>query len=480
MMMSYKDLIFSLKEHGILISCDDLDISFNYLSYNSNDVKDGTLFVCKGNNFKRDYLVSALENGACCYVSEEDFGVSIPCILVNDVRKALAICSSIMYPDNLIKIGITGTKGKTTTNYFLHNILCNHLGYKPGIFATHYYYSGKSEGESHLTTPESLELHKYLNEMSEMGLKYVSMEVSSQAEFHDRVYGMNFDIGAFLNISPDHISLLEHKDFEDYFSCKLNFLKKCKKVVVYKHTDHYDDVINSCSSYVTFGFKDSDYVIKNISNDGRISFELCSSSGSEVYEINMAGRFNVINASAAIVIAKEFGVSYDNICKGLLETTISGRMNVVFGRCPIIIDYAHNELSARALYESLKDDYPGKRIKVVFGCPGDKGFNRRRDMGLLAGEYADYVYLTSEDPGHSKVSDICDDIIKYIKKYHSNYEVIEDRESAIRKAILESSSDDVLAILGKGDENYQMVDGKWVNYDTDIVIVNRELAKIKE
>lgn len=480
MMMSYKDLIGALIRNNLLVSCDDLDISFSYLSYDSNDVKENTLFVCKGNNFKKEYVCSSVSKGAICYVSEVCYDIDIPCILVNDVRRALSICSSIMYPDNLFKIGITGTKGKTTTNYFLHNILCNHLGYKPGIFATHYFYSGKCEGENHLTTPESLELHKYLNEMSMMNLGYVSMEVSSQAELYERVYGMSFDIGAFLNISLDHISSLEHKDFEDYFSCKLNFLKKCKKVVVYKHTDYFDRVIDSCKSYVTFGFRDSDYVIRNVSNDGRISFELCYSSCSEVYYISMAGRFNVINACAAIVIAKEIGVSYDNICKGLLETSVSGRMNVVFGRCPIVIDYAHNELSARALYESLKEDYPGKRIKVVFGCPGDKGFNRRRDMGLLAGEYADYVYLTSEDPGNSKVSDICDDIIKYISKFHNNYEVIEDRESAIRKAILESSGDDVLAILGKGDESYQIVGDKWISYDTDIVIVNREVSKIKE
>ena len=129
-----------------------------------------------------------------------------------------------------------------------------------------------------------------------------------------------------------------------------------------------------------------------------------------------------------------------------METTVSGRMNVFYGGvCPVIVDYAHNELSARALYESLKEDYPGKNIKVVFGCPGDKGINRRKDMGLLAGEFADYIYLTAEDPGHSTVKDICSDIIKYIEKYHNNYEVIEDRKEAILKAIHDATKDDVIA-----------------------------------
>ena len=152
-------------------------------------------------------------------------------------------------------------------------------------------------------------------------------------------------------------------------------------------------------------------------------------------------------------------------------------MNVINGVCPIIIDYAHNELSARALYESLKEDYPNKKIKVLFGCPGDKGINRRQDMGLLAGKYADYVYLTMEDPGHSTVQEICNDIIKYIEKYHHNYEVIEDREEAIKKAILEATKDDVLVLLGKGDENFQIIDGKWIPYDTDEVVVKQNLKE---
>ena len=165
MMMKFNDVIEKLKEYDLLVSNDDFDGEFSYVSYDSNDVKEGTLFICKGVTFKKEYLESAIEKGVTCYVSETDFSVSIPKIIVNDSRKALAVLSSLFYPDNLFKIGITGTKGKTTTNYFIHNILKHHLGYKPGILATHYFYSGKDEGENHLTTPESLELHKHLNDM---------------------------------------------------------------------------------------------------------------------------------------------------------------------------------------------------------------------------------------------------------------------------------------------------------------------------
>lgn len=320
--------------------------------------------------------------------------------------------------------------------------------------------------------------------MEEENLKYMSMEVSSQAEYHQRVFGMNFNIGCFLNICEDHISPLEHKNFDEYINCKIQFLKKCDKVIIYKHTDYYDkiyDIIKD-KKIITFGFtKDCDYTIKNIINNNGLSFEIEKEGQTSTYEISMAGRFNITNATCAIIVADILNVSYENILKGLLETTVSGRMNIVnTGICPVIVDYAHNELSAKALYESLKEDYPGKNIKVVFGCPGDKGINRRRDMGLLAGQYADYIYLTAEDPGHSKVKDICDDIKKYIEKYHNNYEIIEDRETAIRKAIKEATSNDVIALLGKGDENFQMVGGKWIPYETDIKIVEDELSKVKE
>ena len=484
--MKYNKIITILKEQNLLKDYTEIDLNINNISYNSNKIKENTLFVCKGFSFKEEYLNDAINNKAICYMSEIDYNKDIPKIIVTDVRKALAIVSLNFYKDNLFKIGITGTKGKTTTNFYIHNILKYHLGYQPGILATHYFYNGKEEGKNYNTTPESLELHKLLNTMDKNKLKYVTMEVSSQATKLDRVFGMHYNIGCFLNIGEDHISPIEHNDFNDYLNCKIRFLNMCDKVIIYKQTDYYDEIIEKIKDkeIITYGLtKDCDYYIKDITPfTDKIMFNVVHNKEEENYYIKMEGTFNVINATCAIAISKLLGISYENIQKGLSTTHVKGRMEKIEDSIgPIIIDYAHNRLSAEALYKSVKDKYKGKRIISVFGCPGDKGTNRRKDMGISAGEYADYIYLTSEDPGEKDIVDICNDIIKYLKPFNKPFEVIEDRKTAIIKALEERKENDVLVILGKGDEDYQITKNGYEPYEQDINIVKNYLkgAKIK-
>ena len=484
--MKYNKIISILKEQNLLKDYTEIDLNINNISYNSNEIKENTLFVCKGFSFKEEYLNDAINNKAICYMSEIDYNKDIPKIIVTDVRKALAIVSLNFYKDNLFKIGITGTKGKTTTNFYIHNILKYHLGYQPGILATHYFYNGKEEGKNYNTTPESLELHKLLNTMDKNKLKYVTMEVSSQATKLDRVFGMHYNIGCFLNIGEDHISPIEHNDFNDYLNCKIRFLNMCDKVIIYKQTDYYDEIIEKIKDkeIITYGLtKDCDYYIKDITPfTDKIMFNVVHNKEEENYYIKMEGTFNVINATCAIAISKLLGISYENIQKGLSTTHVKGRMEKIEDSIgPIIIDYAHNRLSAEALYKSVKDKYKGKRIISVFGCPGDKGTNRRKDMGISAGEYADYIYLTSEDPGEKDVVDICNDIIKYLKPFNKPFEVIEDRKTAIIKALEERKENEVLVILGKGDEDYQITKNGYEPYEQDINIVKNYLkgARIK-
>ena len=475
--MEYKKVLELIKEY--IIEKDEIKEDFSYLSHSSKEIKNNTLFICKGINFKEEYLIEAIKNGATCYISEKKYNVEIPGIIVNNIRRVMAILSNEFFQDNLYKIGITGTKGKTTTVSFIHNILNNYQKEKTGYISTIDLYTGKRCEESHNTTPESLDLHKYLHEMEESNIKYMCMEISSQAVKHDRIYGINYEIGAFLNIGTDHISPLEHPDFEDYFNCKVNFLKQCKKALIYKNIDEFNEIKDKLNNrnIITFGYtKDCDYYVKDINE--KQEFTVVHNDIEETYKINMLGLFNITNALCSIAIAKELGIDHDDIQKGLLETKVSGRMNIFYGICPVIVDYAHNYLSAYNLYESVKKEFKDKKIKVVFGCPGDRGLNRRKEMGELANEYADYVYLTSEDPQTKNPIDINEEIAGYLT--NTDYEVIIDREEAILKAIKDSNKDDIILILGKGNEEYQLINNEYIPYKSDVKTVEEELLKIKE
>ena len=482
--MKYNKIINILKENNLLKDYTDIDLNIKNISYESNDIKENTLFVCKGFTFKEEYLNDAIKRKTICYMSEIDYNKNIPKIIVTDVRKALAIVSLNFYKDDLFKIGITGTKGKTTTNFYIHNILKYHLRYKPGILATHYFYDGKSEGENHNTTPESLDLHRLLNTMAKNNLKYVTMEVSSQATKLNRVFGMHYDIGCFLNIGEDHISPLEHPSFEDYLNCKIEFLTMCDKVIIYKQTDYYEEIIEKVKDKekITYGItSDCDYYIKDITPyDDKITFNVVHNNEEEKYYITMEGTFNCLNATCAIAIAKLIGISYENIQKGLSKTHVEGRMEKIEDKLgPVIIDFAHNGISAETLYKTIKETYKNKRIISVFGCPERGGNIRKKDMGKYAGLYADYIYLTADDPGKTSVRKICNDIAKYIKPYNKPYKIIKDRKIAIEKALKERKENDVLVILGKGNEDTQLTKNGYEPYEQDINIVKNYIKGAK-
>lgn len=483
--MKYIEVIELLKKEDLLVNEENPDdMIFKTISYNSLDVNEDTLFFCKGYNFKEQYLDDAIEKGATCYISEVVYEkASIPLILVKDIRKAIAIIANKFYKtnDNLFKIGITGTKGKTTTVYFLHNILNEWLNKNTAYISTIDYYTGKEYARSLNTTPDSIELLKMFQEINESNLQHVVMEVSSQAVRLDRTYGIDFDLGAFLNISLDHISPHEHPDFKDYLNCKIEFLKNCKKIFLFKETDEYDYIIEQLKdkNIITFGFDNTcDYIIQNIEKlETATSFEVKYKEKIEKYEITIGGKFNCINACCAIAIAKDLNIPYECIYDGLYKTVVSGRMNVYKGVCPIIIDYAHNKLSIENLFNSIKEDYPNCNLKVVMGCPGEKAFNRRKEFADLCGKYASYVYITADDPGLEDATTISNEIANNLKPYNIGYEIIEDREMAIIKAINDSNENDVIAIIGKGHETYQLVGTQYLDYKSDMKIVEEQLQK---
>ncbi len=487
--MKYNDLVNLLKNKGLLVDCDSSDKVYQAVYYDSRKILGDGVFVCKGLNFKKEYLENAIEKGVSAYLSEVDYHVGALKLIVNDVLEAMAVISEAIYDDKTKQIkliGVTGTKGKTTTADFIHNILDSYTGKKNAYWTTVDHFTGKSSDSSHNTTPESVDLYSLIKDAKEENLKYCVLEVSSQASKLKRIATLNFDVGVFVNISYDHISYLEHADFDEYLNCKVAFLKQCKCVFLYRNSEYYDYIRNELKDKEIYTFgdtEDCDYCFSDLTRySDSTSFKVFNKIKNETkeYKIAIKGDFNVINATASIGVANYLGVDYKSILNGLLKTWVIGRMNIYEGKCTVIVDYAHNKISVQALLDTLRKDYPNKNIKLVFGCPGDRGVNRRKDVGELAGKYASYIYLTAEDPQTKKIKDICDEIISYIEPYNTPYVVEEDREKAIRRAIDEANSDDVIAIIGKGDETYQIVNGEYVPYKSDIVVVEEALNLVTE
>jgi len=467
-----------------------------YVSYNSQDVKQDTLFICKGAHFKEAYLKAAMEKGAFAYISErkyEEAAAGAPCIIVRDMRKTIALVADLFYNQawkELTLIGITGTKGKSTTAYFMRFILDCYLESqrKPNsaVISSIDTYDGVVNEESHITTPEALDLHRHYDNAVRSGIPFLTMEVSSQALKYDRTLGVTFDVGCFLNIGRDHISAVEHPDFEDYLKSKMILFTQCQTACI-NLDDHYADMAIAAARrhgarVVTFGKTEQadvyGYAIKR-SGQG-ISFRVKSDSFDEAFKIGMSGLFNVENALAAIAICHSLNIPLEAVQKGLAEARVSGRMEIFTdknGRLPVIVDYAHNQMSFEALFTSTKEEYPGKKITIVFGCPGNKALGRRKELGELAGKYADKAYLTEEDAGEEPVLDIAREIAAHVGKYNCQCEIITDREEAIRQAIRTAGGDTIVLITGKGRETRQKRGTQYVDTPSDVDYVEAFLAE---
>ncbi len=471
-----------LKKNNLLVEVNTENKVFNYLSYNSKDVESDTLFICKGLNFELEYLEEAINKGVICYISESVLKKDFPYIIVKDVRKSMAIISKAFYDvsdKKLFLIGVTGTKGKTTTVNFIKNIFEEKENRKEPYMSTIDYFTGKRYGESHNTTSESVDIYRCIKDAKESNYNYLTLEISSQSVKLDRIYGMKFDIGVLTNIDLDHISTLEHSSFEEYLECKIEFLKKCKTVILYRDTKYYDKIVSMLhgKNIITYGFSDASYIVKDIKKDKDSTIFSCYNNGkSFTYKINMIGEFNVLNACVSLIISDIYNIDYETRLKGLLKTKVLGRMNIFKGKTTLVVDYAHNELSLLNLLDAIRKNYKNKNIKLVFGCPGDKAFNRREEMGLLANKYAKYVYITTEDPGSVSALDISRIISSYLT---IPYKIVLDRENAIKEAYLNSNKNDIVLVLGKGDEKYQLVNNEYIYYKSDVTVAEELTNSIK-
>ena len=489
--ISFSQLLEELTRWGLVQShSPEKEVSITNISYNSKEVTPGTLFFCKGMAFRPEYLDQAVQAGACCYLAQTVYRQDLPYIQVTDIRKAMSVVCILFYNrpfEDIDVIGITGTKGKTSTSYFMDSILRQVVGRRCGLLSTVEIYTGETETEAHLTTPEAPDLERYFAETRDWGLRYLTMEVSSQAYKMERTLGVRFKVGVFLNIGLDHISPIEHENYEDYLSCKLKLMENCDIGVIYRGTKDFERVWETaqahCKQVVTFGEDPrADVRLLDIRREnGVFVFSVEYQGKTETYTMDTPGRFNVENALAAITVGKLLGFAQEDIAAGIRHVTIPGRMNL-FEKdgAVILVDYAHNELSFTRLYESLVMDYPGWPIKVLTGSPGGHAYRRRQEIGTLSGKYCSHIYLTEEDPQFEDVVDICREMATYIEPFGTSYEIIPDRTQAVEKAVAQVKPGEVLVIAGKSEEDYQKVRGQYVPYESDLAIVRRMLQQEKE
>ncbi len=465
----------------------DLNIDIKGLDKNSKEIKQGYLFIAiKGFSVDgHSFIQDAIENGATAIMIEEGCnvkGVKIPenvtIIMAKNTREALAVCAANFYnnPSTKFKlIGVTGTKGKTTTTYMIKEIL-EKAGKKVGLIGTiATYINGKKIKDSDRTTPESLELQQLFSQMVEQGVEVVVMEVSSQSLKLHRVDGCQFDIVLFTNFSEDHISKNEHPDMEDYFQSKLKLFKMCKTGIVNVDDLHGAKIPNMFpdSNITTYGIDNfANVLAKDITiTNAYVDFKVKITDRNERVKTGIPGRFSVYNSLAAICVAQRFGISSDVIKEALLEVRVPGRSELVNNKreLTIMIDYAHSPESLQNILQAAKS-YTRGRVISVFGCGGDRDSGKRPIMGEISGKIADYTIITSDNPRTEDAKKIVEQIEVGIKKTKGKYEVIIDRTEAIEKAIKMANKKDIIILAGKGHEPYQEINGVKHPFDERIIV----------
>lgn len=477
--MKLVELMIKLEKRGLLKeSLGEFDLEINGLSYDSRKVEKGHLFICKGLSFKSEYLNNAVKRGAVAYLSEKAYKeIRLPALIVTDIRQAMAVVADTYYKSpwqELSLIGITGTKGKSTTTMFLESIL--NEAYHPkkvGLTSSLRIYDGRIDTPASLTTPESLDLFSYLDHAKKAKLDAMIVEVSSQALKYHRTGELCFAHGIFLNIGEDHISPVEHPDFLDYFNSKLRFFEQCQKAYINLDSDHIEKIMahaNAASEVITFSLeKESDYQAYDLKTDeDKILFKVKSKAFDASFVLNVTGRFNVSNALSAIAVASEMGIELTTIQKGLEKAKLVGRMEVIKAteNCPkIIVDYAHNKLSFETVLKSSKEEARGK-LWLVFGAPGGKAKNRRTDLGEVASLYANKIILTTDDAYNEDAALIAQEIESgYLNAVDTVF--IRERKEAVIYAILNAEAKDTVLLLGKGAEVFQKMAECQVPYEGD-------------
>ena len=464
------------------------DIEISTLMNDSRKVQKDSALVCISGAVVdgHDFVADVAEKGAAAVIVEKDVEAPehVSVIKVPDTRYALALMSAAYfgYPADKMKIiGITGTKGKTTTTYMIKSIL-EEVGHKVGLIGTIEAIIGEETIPAANTTPESYTIHQYFAKMVEAGCDCVVMEVSSQGLMLHRTAGIPFEIGIFTNLGRDHIGPNEHADFEDYKRCKGLLFKQCKLGIANVDDQYFEDVFSQATCKVeTYGFsQNADLRAVDthlVSRPGYlgVAYHVAGLMDFDV-EIDVPGKFSVYNSLTAIAVCRHFQVPVEKIQKALKVAKVKGRIEMikVSDEFTLMIDYAHNAMSLESLLTTLKE-YDPTRLVCLFGCGGNRSKDRRYEMGEVSGRLADLTIITSDNPRFEEPQAIIDDIKVGIGRTDGKYVEICDRKEAIKYAIEHGQTGDVIVLAGKGHEDYQEIKG--VKHPMDERVLIREILE---
>lgn len=462
------------------------------LVYDSRKAAPGCAFVCMtgARTDGHDFAPAAYSAGCRVFFAER--ALSLPqdaaVILFPDTRAALPYLSDALFghpQKELTVIGVTGTKGKTTVANLTASVL-NACGRNTGVIGT----IGISyNGATYLTvnsTPESYVLHETFRNMADAGVKYVVMEVSSQALFRHRVDGIRFDIAVYTNLSEDHIGEGEHPDFEHYKACKKKLFSQCDYAVINACTPYSDEFISACASpYVTYGLSDTAMLSASEAaqwaDDSVMGISFAVRDGNEEITASMRipGLFSAENGLAVIAVLRRLGLSYEELLPPLARATVPGRFEIldVLPGCTVILDYAHNEVSMRNLLSTVRA-YRPKRIVCLYGSVGGRTTHRRKELGTVTADMADFCIITTDNPDFEPPEQIIAEIAQYYTADSCPHVCITDRREAILYALHHARPGDVLLFCGKGHETYQIVNGVHVPFSEKAIILE-ETARMR-
>lgn len=468
----------------------DSEREISGIAYDSRSVKPGDMFVAIV-GFKTDghmYLESAIANGAQVLCVEENSQLpeipsDVTVVSCKNTRQlmALASCNFYSHPSRDFKlIGVTGTKGKTTTTYMIKTIL-EKAGKKVGLIGTIANMIGEKSVEASRTTPESSDLQKLFREMADEKCDVVVMEVSSHSLALDRVLGCSFDMGVYTNLSQDHLDF--HETFDNYLDAKAKLFKMCKEGFVNCDDMYSRKLIEQATCPITtYGIDNNPYVSARdiIITNSYSEFKMSFNRMMQKIKVGIPGRYTVYNALAAICVCAKLGCSVEDMILGLEEVMVPGRSEIVPNtrNLTVMVDYAHTPASLESILRAVKA-YTKGRVICVFGCGGDRDRAKRPMMGEIAGRLAAYTVITSDNPRTEEPKAIIDEIEEGIKKTKGKYTVIVDRAKAIDHAIRQAKRNDIVLIAGKGHETYQEINGEKKHFD-DKEVATESLKKLPE